>query len=196
MNLPERTGDQRRIGVAIEVPAPYGPRLQEARAVVGDPLASSIPPHITILGPTTLEPDEVDEVEEHLRQVAAAQHPFMTRLRGTGTFRPVSDVVFVQVAEGIAECEALEARIRTGPLSRERRFHYHPHVTVAHDVPAPALDEAFENLAAFEAVFTVTALHMYEHGVDDVWRPIRTFEFGVPAPVGPPRDDTSERQRS
>ena len=183
MNLPECSGDQCRIGVAVEVPEPYGPMLQEARAIVGDPLALSIPPHITMLGPTTLEPDEVDEVEEHLRQVAAAHHPFVIRLRGTGTFRPVSDVVFVQVAEGIAECEALEARIRTGPLSRDRRFHYHPHVTVAHDVPAPALDEAFEKLAAFEAVFSVTSMHMYEHGVDEVWRPIRTFEFGAAAPA-------------
>jgi len=183
VNLPECTGDQRRIGVAVEVPEPYGPMLQEARAVVGDPLALSIPPHITMLGPTTLEADEVDEAEEHLRQIAAAHHPFVIRLRGTGTFRPVSDVVFVQVAEGIAECEALEARIRTGPLARDRRFYYHPHVTVAQDVPAVALDQAFAELAAFEAVFSVTSMHMYEHGVDEVWRPIRTFEFGAAAPA-------------
>jgi 2'-5' RNA ligase len=190
VNLPACTGDQLRIGVAVEVPEPYGPMLQQARAVVGDPLAASIPPHITMLGPATLEPEELEEVEEHLRRVAAAQRPFMIRLRGTGTFRPVSDVVFVQVAEGIAECEALEARVRTGPLSRDRRFLYHPHVTVAHDVPAPALDEAFEKLAGFEAVFRVAALHMYEHGVDEVWRLIRTFEFGVPAPVGADVADT------
>jgi len=183
VNLPERTGGQRRIGVAVEVPEPYGPMLQEARAVVGDPLALSIPPHITMLGPTTLEADEVDEAEEHLRQIAAAHHPFVIRLRGTGTFRPVSDVVFVQVAEGIAECEALEARIRTGPLARDRRFYYHPHVTVAQDVPAVALDQAFAELAAFEAVFSVTSMHMYEHGIDEVWRPIRTFEFGAAAPA-------------
>jgi 2'-5' RNA ligase len=179
VNLPECTGDQRRIGVAVEVPEPYGPMLQEARAVVGDPLASSIPPHITMLSPTTLEPEELEEAEEHLRRIAATERPFMIRLRGTGTFRPVSDVVFVQVAEGIAECEALEARVRSGPLSRDRRFHYHPHVTVAHDVPAPALDQAFEGLAAFEAVFSVTAMHMYEHGSDEVWRAIRTFAFAA-----------------
>jgi len=194
VNLPDCTGDQRRIGVAVEIPEPYGPMLQEARAVVGDPLASSIPPHITMLGPTTLEPEELEEVEGHLRQIAAAQRPFLIRLRGTGTFRPVSDVVFVQVAGGIAECEALETRVRSGPFSHDRRYHYHPHVTVAHDVPAPALDQAFEDLATFEAVFRVTEMHMYEHGADEVWRPIRTFAFGAvppgdaeaPGPLVPP----------
>lgn len=177
MNLPACTGDQRRIGVAVEVPEPFGPTLQEVRAVVGDPLASSIPPHITMLGPTTLEPEEIDEVESHLRQIAAAQRPFKIRLRGTGTFRPVSAVVFVQVAEGIAECEALEARVRSGPLSRDRRFNYHPHVTVAQDVPALALDQAFAELAAFDAVFSVTSMQMYEYCSDEMWRPIHRFEF-------------------
>lgn len=56
-------------------------------------------------------------------------------------------------------------------------------MTVAHDVPAPALDQAFEGLAAFEAVFSVTAMHMYEHGSDEVWRAIRTFGFGAAAPA-------------
>ena len=38
------------------------------------------------------------------------------RLRGTGTFRPVSPVVFVNVAEGISRCELLADAVRRGPL--------------------------------------------------------------------------------
>ena len=41
------------------------------------------------------------DVEKHLADVAAASgQPFIMHLAGTGTFRPTSPVVFVQVARG------------------------------------------------------------------------------------------------
>ncbi len=80
-------------------------------------------------------------------------------LRGSGTFRPVSPVVFVPLARGISECERLEAQVRSGPLARETLFPYHPHVTVAHDLDEPALDAAFDALATYDARFTRLGLH-------------------------------------
>ncbi len=76
------------------------------------------------------------EVEEHLRAVSSGHAPFELHLAGPGTFRPVSPVVFVQVSDGIAQCELIEADVRSGPLFRETTFPYHPHVTVAQNVPA------------------------------------------------------------
>jgi len=175
VNLPETSGEQLRIGVAITVPQPYSATLQAARGRVGDPAAPSIPPHITLLGPTAVEPGDLAAVERHLEEVASHYRPFVLRLRGTGTFRPVSPVVFVQVVEGISGCEALERRIRTGPLEQSLRFNYHPHVTVAHEVPDAALDLAFVELSRFDATFVVHAFHSYEYGDDEVWRPVRDF---------------------
>ena len=163
----------RTVGVAIAIPEPFGSLLQAHRASFGDPLAGSIPTHITLLPPTSVEGD----VDEHLSAVAASAVAFTIHLRGTATFRPVSPVVFVQVVEGIGECELLEQQVRRGPLARELAFPYHPHVTVAHDLPDAALDAAFETLADFECRFEVGALHLYEHGTDGVWRPERTFPF-------------------
>lgn len=180
MRLPERVGDQVRIGIALLVPEPWGAQLQAARASFDDPLASLIPPHVTLLGPTVLEPAELAAVDAHLADVGSRHRPFTVHLRGTGTFRPVSDVVFVQVVEGISECERLERSIRSGPLAQELRFNYHPHVTVAHDVPAPALDRAFRELAGFEAVYEVSAVQVFEHGDDNVWRPVREFPLTAP----------------
>lgn len=179
MNLPERLGDQRRIGVSIEIPAPFGAQLQEARRTAGDSLADLIPPHITILGPTVIEPDLMPVVDAHLAEIAAASEPFVVQLRSSGTFRPVSPVVFVQVAQGIAECESLESLVRSGPLAQELRFNYHPHVTVAHEVPDEALDAAFEAMAGYEATFTVGAVSLFEHGDDSVWRPVRAYPLGA-----------------
>ncbi|GAA3797542.1 2'-5' RNA ligase family protein [Cellulomonas soli] len=178
MNLPERADDEVRIGVSITVPEPWGTLLQDARAGFGDPAAEQIPSHITLLGPTVVAPERLVEIDAHLREVAASHEPFTVRLRGTGSFRPVSSVVFVQVVEGIAGCERLESDVRSGPLEQGLRFNYHPHVTVAHEVPDERLDAAFDGLADFDASFLVTLIHSYEHGDDGVWRPARDYPLG------------------
>jgi len=171
VKLPELAGDQEIAGVAITVPEPYGSQLQAARARHGDPWAAYIPPHITLLGPTAIAPDQTAAVHDHLASVAGSHTPFVVRLRGTATFRPVTPVAFVQVADGIAACERLESAVRTGPLAQDLRFHYHPHVTIAHELSDAQLDEAMDDLASFDATFVVTRFHWYERGADEVWRP-------------------------
>jgi len=177
VRLPERGDDQVRIGVALTVPEPYGSALQEARASFGDPLAPFIPPHITLLGPTVVDERDLDALGVHLAEVASRFRPFALHLRGTGSFRPVSPVVFVQVVEGISICEDLERAVRSGLLEQDLRFNYHPHVTVAHEVDEDALERAFDGLAEFEASFVVGGFQSYRHGDDGVWRPVRTYPF-------------------
>jgi 2'-5' RNA ligase len=165
------------IGVSIPVPAPYGEELQGCRRELGDPMADAIPSHVTLLPPTEVDEDAVPWVHEHLAKVAETWRPFTMVLRGTGTFRPVSPVVFVQVAGGIADCEQLQLAVRQGPVERELRFPYHPHVTVAHDVPEEAMDRAFDRLATYHCSFPVTGFDLYRHGADRVWRSVATFPF-------------------
>lgn len=168
------------VGVAIAIPEPFGRRLQEHRASFGDPLAGSIPTHITLLPPTAVDANgSTPDVGAHLAAVASSCTPFSIHLRGTATFRPVSPVVFVALIEGIGECELLEQQVRSGPLRRELAFPYHPHVTVAHDLPDEQLDAAFAALDDFDCNFRVNEFHLYEHGADGVWRPEQTFEFGA-----------------
>ena len=174
------TAPVRTIGVAIAIPEPYGSELQNWREHFGDPLARSIPTHVTLLPPTPVADDELPAIEEHLRAIATAGSPFEILLRGTGTFRPASPVVFITLAEGIADCELLEEKVRSGPLGhRELEFVYHPHVTVAHDIADEALSHAFEKLAQYEARFRVGAFSLFEHGADGVWRPVLDFPFGA-----------------
>ncbi len=178
MNLPERGPGQVRIGIAIEIPEPFAAQLSAARVAADDPLANFIPPHITLLGPTLLDAGRLAEARAHLAAVAAAAPPFTVRLRGTATFRPVSPVVFVALAQGIAECEQLESSVRTGILDGELRFNYHPHVTIAHEVPDADLDKAFEAMADYSADFDVDRFYQYEHGDDGIWRPQAAFRLG------------------
>jgi 2'-5' RNA ligase len=165
------------ISVSIAVPAPFGEELQRLRASFGDPSARSIPTHVTLLSPTEIAEEDLPQIDEHLIRVASAQEPFTMLLRSTGTFRPISPVVFVQVAGGISACERIEQAIRTGPLKRDVQFYYHPHVTVAHHVEDPMMDRAFNELAAYECSFEVTAFDLFECGADLVWRAVQTYDF-------------------
>jgi 2'-5' RNA ligase len=165
----------RTIGVAIAIPDPFGQELQRWREQFGDPLAAAIPSHVTLLPPTRVR--DLQVVEEHLLAIADAELPFSLHLRGTASFRPVSPVVFVNVTEGISDCERLEKQIRSRPLERELRFNYHPHVTIAHDLPDDLLDAAFQALHDYNAEFTVHGFSLYEHGGDGVWRRQRDFAF-------------------
>jgi 2'-5' RNA ligase len=169
----------RTIGVAIDIPEPWGSELHQYRKEAGDPQADAIPPHVTVVGPVEIDAAQLDAVQAHLAEVAARHRPFELHLRGTGTFRPVTDVVFVAIASGISECELLERDVRRGPIVRERQFPYHPHVTVAHDIAAEQLDAAYERLSGFEARFQVVGFTLFEHGADGHWRPQRDFPFAT-----------------
>lgn len=168
-------GGSRTLGVTIELPAPFQAQVDEARQRYGahaDDWAS----HVTILAPIEADDAVMGSVIAHLEHVASQTPAFRMTLRGTGTFRPVSPVVFIMVAEGISECEQLEAAVRSGDLGVEARFPYHPHVTLVHDVDEAAMDRAFEEVAAYEASFTVASMVLHEN-VDGQWQVVREFPF-------------------
>ncbi|MGY0018189.1 2'-5' RNA ligase family protein [Streptomyces sp. cg35] len=170
------------IGVSIAVPEPHGSLLQERRAGFGDPAAHGIPTHITLLPPTEVEAGDLPAIEVHLTEVAGSGRPFAMRLSGTGTFRPLSPVVFVQVVEGAEACTWLQKQVRdaSGPVARELQFPYHPHVTVAHGIAEEAMDQAFDELADYEAAWPCNGFALYEQGADGIWRKLRDFTFGKP----------------
>lgn len=166
------------IGVALALPEPWAGQLQDYRVSLGDECAARIPTHITLLPPTEV-PGSLDDVVAHLAVASRAVPAFRVHLRGTGTFRPVSPVVFVNLVRGIGQCEVLAEAVRSGPLAAEPAFPYHPHVTVAHDLSADLLDRAFAELADFECEFEAAAFNLYGHDDASGWRP--THEFTLPA---------------
>ena len=166
------------IGVAVAIPEPWATELRDYRAGVGDPMAATVPTHITLVPPTEVSDEELREIECHLEDAAAEVSAFGVHLRGTGTFRPVSPVVFVSLVEGISQCEQLAGAVRRGPLEVELAFPYHPHVTVAHDIADDRLDRAFNELAAFECAFDVDDFRLYVHDDERGWTTARFYPLG------------------
>jgi 2'-5' RNA ligase len=166
------------VGVAIDIPEPWGSRLTERRLAAGDDVAAHIRAHVTLLTPTDIATADLAAFAAGLDRVAAGYPPFRLSLRGTGTFRPVTQVVFVAVAEGIGQCEELHgAVLAVLPADLALRFPYHPHVTVAQDVALEALDKVFEDLAGFEAGFPVKGFTLFEHDDGGRWRPYRHYSL-------------------
>jgi len=163
------------IGVSIAVPEPWGSRLQDFRVANGDDQGASIPSHITLVPPVEVDAGRMLDVEAHLAEVAAGGAPYRIHLRGSGTFRPVSPVVFVSLAEGISSTEQLAALCRRGPLRVELTYPYHPHVTVAHLDDDAMLDRAFDELAGFDCAFTVDEFHLYVHDDHHGWKATRGY---------------------
>ena len=172
----------RTIGVAIAIPEPHAGELQGVRESYGDPLARSIPTHITLLPPTEVQADDLDRIEKHLRTIGEAEQPFEIHLRGSGTFHPVSPVVFVSVVAGIGDCERVEARVRSGPLrascpsptTRTSRWPTTCRTTCSrgHSTRWPGTTCASRSGAS---ACTSTAR-------TSVWRPQRDFPFGQHLP--------------
>jgi len=166
------------IGVAGAIPEPWASELQDYRTAVGDTTAAMIPTHITLVPPTVVEDTAMDKIEQHLSDTATDVGSFLVHLRGTGTFRPISPVVFVTLVEGISQCEQLADAVRRGPLDVELQHPYHPHVTIAHHLGDELLDRAFEELSDFECEFIVSEFHVYVHDDSAGWQPTRRFPLG------------------
>jgi 2'-5' RNA ligase len=165
------------IGVSLAVPEPWGSELQEYRIGMGDQAARHIPTHITLLPPHELATGDLGALEKHLAEVAASIDPFRVHLRGTGTFQPVSPVVFVGVVQGISQCEMLAAAVLEGPVAIDRAFPFHPHVTIAHHQSEAKLEQAFVEFERFDAAFDVDEMWMYLHDEASGWQPTRAFAF-------------------
>lgn len=163
------------IGVTIVVPEPWRQQLHDYRST-WDPEGAEITPHITLLPPTDVEESYLPEVVRHLAAIAATTAPFEVHLAGTETFRPISPVVFVAVAGGVEALEALAGQVVRGPLGLELNYPYHPHVTVAHDVPEETLDQAVAELVDFDATFTAAEIQLSVL-TPDGWTPTDVFSL-------------------
>lgn len=163
------------IGVAIPVPEPLGGKVRRARVAVGDDAGDRIPTHVTLVPPTVVDEDALPDISAHLREVAAGLPAFPLVIDGTGSFRPVTDVVFLRVREGVGECDELQARLRSGPLVRPLEFPYHPHVTLAHNVDPAALEAARCAMADVSATFLVDRVVLYVEHPGRPWSPVDAF---------------------
>ena len=167
------------IGIALAVPEPWASQVLEWRRGYGDRYADRMPTHLTILPPTRVDLLDLPAVHDGLRTAARAITPFTVRLAGTGTFRPESPVVFLDVAEGGESCGALEEQVRAQlPMARPRQHPYRPHVTIAMEVPDVVLDAAAAAHADVEITWQALEVTLYFRDSSGYWHHDRDVPLG------------------
>ncbi|EEH64133.1 2',5' RNA ligase family protein [Gleimia coleocanis DSM 15436] len=177
MFMPPCGPDEEVIGLVIAVPEPWMTLLTEARVHLSDDHGINTPAHITLLPPTTVKKADREKVFEHLQSVAKSVSPFKVRVAGTGSFRPVSPVVFFNIHEGAAQLISLEEKVRAGITNEPRRFDYHPHVTLVQGVSEELLDKAEALGAHFEAEWVIPGFRLDHVGSDGVYQSRAIFNF-------------------
>ena len=168
----------RQIGVSLALPEECGRELQEYRIGLGDDQARGIPSHITLVPPQEIDQAAYDVVVAQLESASRRHHPFEVRLCGTGTFRPVSPVVFINVVKGISDCELLAADVKGRLAADDPEFPYHPHVTIAHHLAEDQLDRAFSEMADFECEFEASSFWLYVFDDPTGWTKAQEFQLG------------------
>ena len=180
MEVPETDAHQCVVGVTVALPQPWASQVRVVRLDAGDPLALSIPPHVTLVPPTAVASRRLPEVRAHVARVAGVTAPFLCEVGGAGSFRPVSPVAYLAVGDGAAELDALQAALRasTGPLAGNLRFPFHPHLTLAHEVDDEALDDALAAAEGIRGQFVVDCVRLDRMGDDGVWQLLDVVPLG------------------
>jgi 8-oxo-dGTP pyrophosphatase MutT (NUDIX family)/2'-5' RNA ligase len=171
-----------RLGVVARLPEPLGIHVQAWRRALGDPAAERIAPHLTLVPPQTVAERDLERAVALVERAAEAAVPFLVELAGAATFLPGSPVAYLVVREGGPALEALEAALLESPLDR-RTHPFHPHVTVAQDLPPDRIEAAAAELAGFRAAFPVRDLAVLREEPDKTWRPMATVPVGASTAV-------------
>ncbi|MCV9992992.1 2'-5' RNA ligase family protein [Paeniglutamicibacter sp. ZC-3] len=166
------------LGVVIEIPAPHDAALRTWLRRYGGVAAAAVAPHITLVSGSTTD---WDSAVEHVHKVAAQAEPFEVSLRGTGTFRPITPVVFLNVENGADSCSELHDALVDGPMRHEVAYGYHPHLTIAHEVEEAVMDLAQEELKGESLSFTVQRIGLFALDATGAWSLREELGLGGPS---------------
>jgi 2'-5' RNA ligase len=98
--------------------------------------------HVTVLPPRPIL-GPVEDAWEELQAGLQDFQPFCVELGEIEVF-PVTEVVYLSIKLGFAELERMHYAVNSGRLRFEEPFHYHPHITVAHEIEPEKVAAAVE----------------------------------------------------
>lgn len=141
--------------------------------------------HVTILPPRPVSTDPGTAIE-HTRPLVAGFAPFDI-VAGDVAMFPSTDVIYINIKQGDAELKEMYRALNRGPLAFQEPFSYHPHITLAQDLPAervkPLYELARKRWAAFPHSRRIRAERacFVQSTVECTWVDLAEFKLmGVP----------------
>jgi 2'-5' RNA ligase len=122
--------------LVIYIPDPLGKFLDDLRRE----LVPGCNPHahVSVLPPRSIAV-EWQTAGEEVRAFANQWSPFEIKLGQIERF-PVTDVIYIELAAGSADLDGMHTVMNSGALESAEPFSYHPHITLAQQIPAGDLE--------------------------------------------------------
>ncbi len=157
--------------VVAYLPPPLGDFLDRMRGdlVPGCRLRS----HVTVLPPRKLAASDARLVDEFAERLSGVQ-PFELRLANVELFESTR-VAYLSIGEGGSELERLHQLLNRGAFAFNEFFPFHPHVTIAQEIPpgevAAVLECARRQWRAFphSTSFTLETLTLVRNLDPETW---------------------------
>jgi 2'-5' RNA ligase len=126
--------------LVIYIPGPLGKFLDDLRRE----LVPEYNPHahVSLLPPRPLAVDW-RLASDQARALADRWVPFEIELTGIAVF-PVTDVIYIELGTGAAELRRMHGALNAGLLKFQDPFPYHPHITLAQELPSELAPSAGE----------------------------------------------------
>ena len=123
--------------LVIYIPGPLGKFLDDLRRK----LVPGCNPHahVSLLPPRPLQVDW-PEASDQVRAVLDRWDPFEIELTGVRVF-PETEVIYIEVGDGASELCRMHVAMNTGRLEYRDPFPYHPHITLAQELPSERVTE-------------------------------------------------------
>jgi 2'-5' RNA ligase len=172
--------------LVIYIPDPLGKFLDDLRRELVphyDPRA-----HVSVLPPRPLVVEnDWEAARDQARSLAELWAPFKLEATGIRVF-PVTDVIYLEVGAGGPELCRMHAAMDSERLAWQEPFPYHPHITLAQEIPHARVQEVREAAAARwkefagERWFVADRVTFVRNSNGDHWVDLAEFALGgVPA---------------
>jgi 2'-5' RNA ligase len=166
--------------LVIYIPDPLGRFLDDLRRE----LAPQCNPHahVSVLPPRLLAV-EWQAAAEQARALMAGWAPFDVELAGLQIF-PVTNVIYIEIGAGAAELRRMHTAMNAGALEFEEPFPYHPHITLAQEIPqqeVPAIYELAQRRwreYGGSGVFRAERTVFVQNRLDDCWIDLAEYRLG------------------
>lgn len=139
--------------------------------------------HVTILPPRPIF-SEPEAASEQVGVTALESEPFEV-LCGEVAIFPVTDVVYLELRSGFRELRDLHRKLNKEHLEYQEPFPYHPHITLAQELPSGTAGAVAEHAARrwnefrFERGFAVEKLSFVQSTVKNTWIDLAYHPLGA-----------------
>lgn len=127
--------------LVIYIPAPLGQFLDDLRKE----LVPHYNPHahVSVLPPRPIPGGNWRGASEQARALTEGWAPFDVELTSIRVF-PRTDVIYIEIGAGASELYDLHAAMNSSALEFAEPYEYHPHITLAQEVPHDDVREMTE----------------------------------------------------